>query len=82
MSLLAMCDCGCKQVRDNLDEFKIHGTMHKVYYLPECSEKIEQFLKNRDDMHTSVVMSFNGRLAKLKSDFLRKNPGAKLPDNA
>lgn len=82
MGLQVVCDCGCGKVTENMEGMVSHGFMHKVYYLPECSEKMVNFAAERDKIHTDVAKSFHTKLDKLKAKFLKENPGAKLPDHS
>lgn len=81
MGLQVVCDCGCGGVVSDLSATVAHGYMKKVYYLPECSAKLENFIKARDLMHTRVANDFRKKLDKLKADFIKVNPNAKLPDS-
>lgn len=80
MGLQVVCDCGCGKTSSDLDGMKAHGFMHKVYYLPECSEKMDKYLEERNKIHTEVSTIFKTRMEKLKKAYLKVNPDAKLPD--
>lgn len=82
MGLRAVCDCGCGKSTDDLSGLKAHGFIHKVYYLPECSAPIEEFLKARNQLHTQIAQEFTKKLETLKQTFHTVNPNAKLPDDA
>lgn len=79
MGLLYTCDCGKKKVVDDINELKPMGVMGKLYCIGECADKMDAFLKERDELHDKVSKLWQTGLDRLKKKYHDQGCGC-LPD--
>lgn len=80
MATVYVCDGGCGAIAKPPEKFETRGYVNHTHYCPECLEKIDKLLADRDKVHTLEAAHLESRLLGLVQGFLSVNPDFKLPD--
>lgn len=82
MALLFQCDGGCGMTATDQAQLTPVGFSEpKTYYCAMCLPTIQQFLADRDVLHTRLAKAWQTELAFLMEAWKNGHPGGKLPDD-
>jgi hypothetical protein len=56
------------------------GLVKKCDYCEECAGLVDSYFLARDDLHSRVVLEFEGGLAAIRAEFDDANPDFRRPD--
>ncbi len=79
MALQRVCDGGCGQTTPNIGEFKEYGTAQKRRYCVACAITVEDYIAERDALHTQLAQSWSDEMAQLQSEWDQAHPQGNLP---
>ena len=78
MAKSTTCDgCGTSECASG---FVSYGWFSPVDYCSNCGAIYEEFVKDRDDLHTDLANQWTGGIAKLRDKYRSRKPEMKFPD--
>jgi len=80
MGVKFVCDCGKEKMVNDISELEPLGVMGLLYCKGECSERMQLFLKERDQLHEKIIKQWQNGLEELKNKH-NEDGCCRLPDD-
>jgi hypothetical protein len=74
-----VCQGGCGKFEEDLAQMTPRGIISEKLYCGACIEEIDEYLSERDDLHTKLAADWGLELQVLKDSYAKD--GRHLPDD-